>query len=109
MARTPQIGMAAPAQKKYVPAYVVEKLEGTVDREMILYDEKGKKSVKTVKVDAGYLVKFPPKGRGDKGHSIRVWSAEELARHGFDQTIPIVDMEGDSDDPVSFIENRVAS
>lgn len=109
MARTPQIGMAAPAQKKYVPAFVVEKLDGQIERQLITFDEKGKKHIKTVKVDAGYLVKFPPKGRGDKGHSIRVGTAEELARLGFDQTIPIVDMDGDSDEPVSFIENRVAS
>lgn len=96
--------IAAPAQRRIVPAFTVKRLEGTVDRTMIVFDKEGRRQEKVVKQDAGYLVSFPT-----KGHSIRVKDAAELKRLGFDRTIPLVDAEGDNDDVLGEIPNSVTA
>ena len=96
--------IAAPARQRIIPAFVVKKLEGQVERTVIQFDKEGKKHDKTVKVDAGYLVSFP-----SKGHSIRVKDAAELKRLGFDQTIPLVDDGAENDDIVGYMPNSVAA
>lgn len=95
--------IAAPNRPRVVPAFMVQKLEGQVERTMIVFDKEGRKMEKTVKVDAGYLVSFPT-----KGHSIRVKDANELKRLGFDKTIPLVDDNADNDDVVGELTNPVA-
>ena len=81
----------APPEKKVKPAFTVKKLEG--EREVTVYefDAKKKKVAKTLKVPAGYLVKFP-----HRGHSIRVANERDLARLGFDRTTPLLNAEGDA-------------
>lgn len=96
------VRVAAPQRQRIVPAFVVKKLDGTVERTLIQFDKEGKKYNKQVKVDAGYLVSFP-----SKGHSIRVKNAEELRRLGFDQTIPLIDDSNDDDDVLGYIPNSV--
>ena len=91
--------IAAPERPKVRPAFMVEKLEGKISREVINFDAKGKKVVSLVDVDAGYLVKFP------KGHSIRVLDDAELHRLGFDRTIPLIDDDGEQ---VGTIPNHIA-
>lgn len=81
---------AVTAKPKPKPAFLVKKLEGKRMVDMITFDSKGAKKVTPVERDAGYLVRFP-----HKGHSIRVTSEEELKALGFDQTIPVLDDEGD--------------
>lgn len=98
------VQIAAPARQRIVPAFVVQKLEGTVERTMIVFDKEGRKQEKVVKVDAGYLVSFPA-----KGHSIRVRDVAELKRLGFDKTIPLVDANGDNDDVFGDIPNPIAA
>lgn len=93
------VSIAAPEVQKIRPAFMVEKLEGKVSRDVITFDQKGKKVVSKVDVDAGYLVTFP------KGHSIRVYDNAELQRLGFDRTIPLINEEGDE---VGTIPNTVA-
>lgn len=79
-------------QQNISQAYFIEALEGTRKREIIKFTEAGKRSTVEVDEPAGYLVSFPPKGRGDKGHSFRA-SAKELERLGFSGNhIPLVDM-----------------
>lgn len=97
------VRIAAPARQRFVPAFMVQKLDGVIEREVIKFDTKGKKRVELVKEPAGYLVKFP-----SKGHSIRVRSDAELKRLGFDQTIPLVDDGSDNDDVVGSIPNSIA-
>lgn len=92
--------VAAPEQRKIKPAFIVKKLEGTRTENIITFDAKGKRQMKTVEVDAGYLVKFP-----HRGHSIRVKTDAELARLGFDQTIPLLDQDGE---PVGEIDNIIS-
>lgn len=82
--------VALPPEKVIKPAFIVKKLEGTREQEIISFDAKKGKLVTKVEVDAGYLVKFP-----HKGHSIRVANEKELARLGFDQTVPLLNGEGD--------------
>ncbi len=96
--------VAAPNQRRIVPAFTVRKLDGKVERPMIKFDSKGKKHEEIVKVDAGYLVSFPT-----KGHSIRVKDAAELKRLGFDRTIPLVEDGTDNDDVLGFIPNSVTA
>lgn len=93
------ISVAAPDVPKIRPAFMVEKLEGKIEREIINFDAKGKKVMNKVEVDAGYLVKFP------KGHSIRVLDDAELRRLGFDRTIPLIDDDGEQ---VGEIPNHIA-
>lgn len=99
-----QVHMAAPGRPRIVPAFLVQKLEGTVERTVIAFDKEGRKFDKTVKVDAGYLVSFP-----SKGHSIRVKDAAELKRLGFDRTIPLVDDNADNDDVMGEMPNNIAA
>lgn len=95
------IRVAVPEQPKIRPAFSVRKLEGKAKREIISLDPTtGKRTVKTVEVDAGYLVTMY------KGHSIRVWDEANLHRLGFDRTIPLVNPEGDV---VGEMPNNVAS
>lgn len=96
--------MAAPNQQRIVPAFVVERLEGKVDRTIIGFDKEGRKVPKVVSVDAGYLVKFPT-----KGHSIRVKDAADLKRLGFDRTIPLVDDNAENDDVVGYVPNSAVA
>lgn len=98
------IRVAAPSQKRIVPAFMVKKLEGMVERTMIVFDKEGRRKEKLVQQDAGYLVSFPT-----KGHSIRVKDMADLRRLGFDRTIPLVDAENDDDDAVGEIPNVVAA
>jgi hypothetical protein len=99
-----QLQIAAPNQRRIVPAFTVRKLEGKVERPLIRFDAKGKKYTEMVKADAGYLVTFPT-----KGHSIRVKDAEELKRLGFDKTIPLVEDGTDNDDVVGYVPNSVVA
>jgi len=96
--------IAAPSTPRIVPAFVVKELEGEVEREMILFDAKGKKYTKKTKQPAGYIVSFPT-----KGHSIRVRNMDELKRLNFDRTIPLVDAQSDDDDVLGEIPNHVAA
>lgn len=96
--------IAAPNKQRIIPAFTVQKLEGTVDHTIIQFDKEGKRYEKQIKVPAGYLVSFPT-----KGHSIRVKNMEELKRLGFDRTIPLVDDASDNDDVVGTIPNSVLS
>lgn len=96
--------IARPNGPKYVPAFVVKKLEGKVSRTMITTDSKGNRQEKVVEVDAGYMVSFPA-----KGHSIRVRDAKDLKRLGFDKTIPLVDQNTDDDDTFGEIPNSITS
>lgn len=98
------IQIAAPNQQRIVPAFMVQRLEGTVERTMIVFDKEGRRQEKVVKQDAGYLVSFPT-----KGHSIRVKDAAELKRLGFDRTIPLVDANGDNDDVLGSMPNTVVA
>jgi len=99
-----RIQVASPTRQRIVPAFVVQKLDGTMERTLIQFDKEGKKVEKIVKVDAGYLVSFP-----SKGHSIRVKNADELKRLGFDKTIPLVDDDADNDDVLGYIPNSVVA
>lgn len=83
--------VAAPAKPQIKPAFLVKKLEGKRVEKLLTFDAKGKRMEKEVEVDAGYLVKFPT-----KGHSIRVANEAELKRLGFDQTIPMLNEDGDA-------------
>lgn len=98
------IRIAQPTQRKIVPAFVVQKLDGEVERTIIGKDSKGARKETTVKVPAGYLVSFPT-----KGHSIRVLTEAALKRLGFDQTIPLVDAGSDNDDILGEMPNAVAA
>lgn len=94
-----QTQIARPAQPKFKPAFIVKKLEGKVTRTVHSFDAKGQKTAKQVEVDAGYLVKFP-----HKGHSIRVKNEAELKRLGFDQTIPLMNDDGEV---IATMENAI--
>lgn len=96
------VRIAAPQQPKLKPAFKVEELEGTREVTLHGFDTKGRKTIKTVEVPAGFLVTFA------KGHSIRVANEEELHRLGFDQTIPLVDVDGD-DEPQGMVSNPIAT
>ena len=68
--------------------YEVEKLEGTVMREVIEISKKDGSFVKSmVEEPAGFMVYFP------SGASVRVRTEEELKKQGFDVPAPVVDME----------------
>lgn len=98
------VQVAAPARQRIVPAFVVRKLPGTVEREVITFDKEGKRTTRLVKVDAGYEVSFPA-----KGHSIRVKNDAELKRLGFDKTVPLVDDGAEHDDVVGYMPNSVTT
>jgi hypothetical protein len=75
-----------------LPAYKVEKLEGKVVTQKVIYDKKAKEKGQVpiqyihAKEDAGYLVTFP------NGHSIRL-SEKKLKAHGFDRDPLHIDMQ----------------
>lgn len=81
--------VARPERPKLHPAFTVRKLDGKRIEHLIEFDSKGKKHVKDVEVDAGYMVYMR------NGHSIRVKTDADLKRLGFDQTIPLQDDNGD--------------
>lgn len=85
-----RFSVARPLKEQYRPAFTVKKLDGKRTEELITWDNKGQKQVKLVEVDAGYMVYMR------NGHSIRVRDEANLKRLGFDQTIPLVDDEGES-------------
>lgn len=67
--------------------YEVEKLEGTVQREIIEISKKDGSFVKKMITEpAGFMVYFP------SGASVRIRTEEELTRQGYDKPSPIVDM-----------------
>jgi hypothetical protein len=94
------IQIARPPEGNYIPAFTVEKLEGTIKQKVYAFDERGVRTEKITEVDAGYLVCFP-----QKKHSIAVRTKAELVRLGFDNTIKLVDEYGDVKGQV---ENPVA-
>lgn len=96
--------MAAPNRPKYKPAFTVEKLDGKRDHTLIVYNGKGEKEEKLVKEDAGFLVRFPIKGA-----SMRVRDEKELKRLGFDQTIPVINEDGDDDEALTYLPNSVTA
>lgn len=82
--------VARPEKEKVRPAFMVKKLDGKRKEEIITFDNQGKKQIKTVEVDAGYMVYMR------NGHSIRIRNDADLQRLGFDQTIPLLDDEGEA-------------
>ncbi len=98
--------VAAPSKPRPKPAFTVQKLEGKRVENIITFDAKGKRSVQSVEKEAGYLVRFP-----HKGHSIRVKTDDDLKRLGFDQTIPVLDDDGevvfDMDNPLDIATDEV--
>lgn len=92
------VRVAAPARNAPQPAFTVRKLEGEVERSIFFYDEKGKRQTKKAKEPIGYVVSF------SKGHSIRIKNDAELARLGYDQTIPLVDA---NDDVHGYLPNNI--
>lgn len=92
--------IAAPSNKGYVPAFVVEKLEGEYEA-VVARRDTGTRGIETEKVmmPRGYLVTMA------RGHSIHVADMNEMRRLGFDKTIvPIVDEDGEV---VGSIPNNV--
>ena len=76
--------------------YEVERLKGTVQREVLTISKKdGSFIPKMVEEPAGFMVYFP------SGSSIRVRNEEELARKGFDTPAPLVDMDSGETVPTS--------
>lgn len=97
------VQVARPNQPRIVPAFTVQELSGETEHTIYSKDEKtGKLVAKTVKRPAGYMVAFPT-----KGHSIRIRTAADLKRLGFDQTIPLVDANSDNDDVMGEVPNHV--
>lgn len=96
------IRVAAPALQRVRPAFMVQKLEGQVEREVFNFDAKGKKVKSVIKVDAGYLVTTA------RGNSFRVYTDAEMQRLGFDRNIPLVDFEREGE-IVGTIPNPVAA
>ncbi|MBU2051510.1 MAG: hypothetical protein KKH61_21375 [Gammaproteobacteria bacterium] len=96
------IMVAAPAKHRVRPAFTVQKLSGQIDRTIHSFDQKGKKTSTTVKVDAGYMVTL------GRGHSIRVLTDEDMHRLGFDQNIPLIDFERDGE-VVGALPNPIAA
>lgn len=103
---------AAPEVKNdYVPAFVVEKLDGTFKKSVTVYektnpdepDSKDRKLVqKEIDVPCGYMVHFP------RGHSIHVADVKELDRMGYSAAlVPLIKMDEDQDgsNPAKLIPN----
>ena len=68
--------------------YEVERLKGTVQREVLTISEKdGSFIPKMVEEPAGFMVYFP------NGSSVRIRTEEELGKQGFDVPAPLVDMD----------------
>lgn len=98
---------AAPEVKAdYVPAFVVEKLEGTYKRTVHKWvknegDSSGKIVETEVEEPRGYMVHFP------RGHSTHVATEKELARLGLDiPMVPLISVEDTDDDkPKGYVPN----
>jgi hypothetical protein len=94
-----RVRVSAPERAKIRPAFMVQRLEGSRKREVIFLDPKThKRDTKVVDEPAGYLVTMM------NGNSIRVRNDEELARLGFDQTIDLINEDGES---VGEIDNAI--
>ena len=85
-----------------LPAFEVEKLEGTRTKTIHTPKKGGGFDLQEVKIDAGYMVYFP------RGHSIRVDEAE-LKRSGFDRDPRLVDMKTgeEAENPSGMLKRRV--
>lgn len=94
-----EVRVAAPNAPKVKPAFRVERRNTTVNRTKRVRDGKGNLVTKVLEEPYGYHVTF------SKGHSIRVPTDAELARLGFDKTIPLV--KDGEDEPVDYMENMV--
>lgn len=88
---------AATNVPQIIPAFTVEKLDGERDHTIHGWDSKGNRVLKTVKEPAGWLVKFPRKHASGKPHSIRVRTAAELKRLGFDRAVPLISTDANDD------------
>lgn len=78
-------------------AYVVKKLEGTVEREASRFDRKTGKVVKEMKEEpAGYLVFFP------RGHYLRIRKLGDLKRYRLSKRPNMISLDGlmDPNSPV---------
>lgn len=94
--------IAAPAERRVVPAFVVKSRDDKVKRDIIAFDAKGKKYTKTIEEPYGYEVYFPM-----KKHSIRVRTDADLERLELDRTIPLIDTKSDDDEAVGEIDNPI--
>jgi hypothetical protein len=107
---------AAPPKPRYVPAFTVEKLDGTVfvrKARMLPINNKAGDAIKDkngnnkyrlqyeeVEEDAGWLVRFP------KGHSIHFRKYEDLESNGYtDVEVPLIDM-GEGEE-VGSVPNQI--
>lgn len=89
---------AAPSNRGYIPAFTVEKLEGTYTKNMASKVGFGLETA-PVETERGWLVTFP------RGHSIHIETMAELKRMGFTATeVPLVDEDGDV---VGSIPNKI--
>lgn len=109
---------AAPKRQRYVPAFTVEKLEGTTTKRMArmvarvgrdgepIKDKNGNSKYSLeyddVPLQLGWLVRFP------KGHSVHFATYEELEAWGFTDTeVPLIDI--DEGEEVGSVPNHVRS
>jgi len=95
---------APEAVSDYVPAFVIEKLEGTYVHNVTKYI-KGKLTNVPEERPRGYLVHFA------KGHKTHVTSEDELERLGLNTNlVPMVDPSNDGDwdgKAVSYVPNKI--
>lgn len=80
--------VAAPPKKAIRPAFTVEKLEGKRMRPFIVIKD-GLSKEEMREVDAGFMVTLM------QGHSVHIWTKEDLERLELDRTIPMVQEGGD--------------
>lgn len=97
---------AAPPKPAIVPAFRVNKLDGTVKRTVTRFNSKGEREEIEVEEDAGYMATM------SKGHSIRIRTDDDLEFLGMspDQNVPLVDMANmDHDDDIGEIPNIITT
>jgi hypothetical protein len=107
---------AAPKKQRYVPAFTVEKLEGSTTRRKarmvareghdgsVIKDKNGNSKYalhyEDVPLPLGWLVRFP------KGHSIHIADYEALKAMGFTETeVPLIDL-GEGEE-VGSVPNQI--
>lgn len=107
---------AAPKKQRYVPAFTVERLEGTttqrkarmVAREghdgKVVKDKNGNSKYtlhyEDIPLQLGWLVRFP------KGHSVHIADYETLKAMGFTETeVPLIDL-GEGEE-VGSVPNQI--
>ena len=77
-------------KQRVMPKYEVEKIDGEVEREKVIFNRAaGGLKATVAKEDAGYMVYFP------RGHSIRVKDRKGLEALGFHLPSPVVNEDGD--------------